>query len=77
MSKLERTRIDYMPGAAALDALALASDRFPNMNRQALIDRLVIVAMSALNHEPWRPPHLSGHDRDRWALPQELVPDED
>ena len=29
MPKTERTRIDYMPGDAALDALALAEDVFP------------------------------------------------
>ena len=32
MPKTERTRIDYMPGDAALDALALAEDVFPALH---------------------------------------------
>ncbi len=72
MPKIERTRIDYMPGNAGLDALVLAAEMFPNMRQQALIDRLVIVAVSALKHKHWKPPYLGGHDRDTWTLPQEL-----
>jgi hypothetical protein len=75
--KVDRTRIDYMPGNAALDALALAAKMYPHMRQQALIDRLVIVAVSALKHEQWKPPYLGGRDRDAWALPPELNPDED
>ncbi len=77
MRKIERTRIDYMPGSAALDALALAAEMFPNTRQQALIDRLVIVAVSALNHKHWKPPYLRGCDRDVWILPKELTQDGD
>ena len=76
MPKTERTRIDYMPGDAALDALNLAADMFPKLRTQALIDRLVIVAVSAMHHAehhtPWQPPCVWGTDRDRWKLPREL-----
>ena len=72
MPKIERTRIDYMPGNAGLDALALAAEMFPNLRQQALIDRLVIVAVSALKHEHWRPPIVGGLNRDAWTLPHGL-----
>ena len=49
MPKKDRTRIDYVPGKAAFDALALASDMFPNMRPQALIDKLVITGLVALH----------------------------
>ena len=81
MPKTERTRIDYMPGDAALDALALAEDMFPALRTQALIDRLVIVAVSAMHHntlyKPWQPPGMWGNDRDRWKLPASLTPGKD
>lgn len=81
MPKLDRTRIDYMPGNAALDALALAAEMFPNLRNQALIDRLVITAVSALHHaaqhKPWQPPSMWGSDRDRWKLPISLQPGSD
>ena len=63
MPKTERTRIDYMPGNAALDALALAGEMFPDTRPQALLDKLVITAVSALAHKHWRPPSLWGRDR--------------
>ena len=72
MPKSERTRIDYMPGAAALEALAIAGELFPDTRPQALIDKLVITAVSALAHKHWRAPYLSGSNRDRWKLPDEL-----
>ena len=75
MPKIDRTRIDYMPGDAARDALALASVMFPNLRTQALIDKLLITAVSALHHEHWRPPSLWGGNRDRWKLPDELNSD--
>ena len=79
MPKQGRTRIDYMPGNAALDALALAGEMFPDMRPQALLDRLVITAVSALAHDRvhkrWEPPRLWGRDRDTWKLPEELRPD--
>ena len=81
MPKTERTRIDYMPGDAALDALALAEDMFPALRTQALVDRLVITAVSALHHaaqhEPWQPPGMWGASRDRWKLPGNLLPRDD
>jgi hypothetical protein len=74
MPKKDRTRIDYMPGSAALEALGLAGAMFPNTRPQALLDKLVITAMSALAHRHWQPPALWGLDRDVWKLPQELRP---
>lgn len=69
MPKKDRTRIDYMPGQAAFDALGLASEMFPNMRPQALIDKLVITGLVALQ---WKPPMLYGADRDRWKLPEQF-----
>lgn len=69
MAKKDRTRIDYMPGQAAFDALGLASEIFPNMRPQALIDKLVITGLVALH---WKPPMLFGADRDRWTLPEQF-----
>ena len=77
MPKCERNRIDYMPGAAALEALAIAGRLFPDTRPQALLDKLVITAVSALAHKHWRTPHLYGSNRDRWKLPDELRPDAD
>jgi hypothetical protein len=71
MAKKNRARIDYMPGLAAFDALGLASEMFPNLRPQALIDRLVITGLCALH---WKAPALYGADRDRWKLPDELRP---
>lgn len=69
MAKTDRTRIDYMPGQAAFDALSLAADMFPNLRTQALIDKLVITGLVALQ---WKAPALYGTDRDRWQLPNEI-----
>lgn len=78
MPKKDRPRIDYMPGQAALGALALAGEMFPNVRPQALLDKLVITAVSALahdrNHKRWEPPRLWGRDRDSWKLPPHLQP---
>lgn len=49
MAKKDRTRIDYMPGNAAFEALGLASDMFPTMRPQELIDKLVITGLCALH----------------------------
>ena len=77
MPKIDRTRIDYMPGGAALDALALAQAMYPKLRTQALLDRLLITAVSALHHamhhRPWQAPGMWGNDRDRWKLPDSLV----
>ena len=80
MPKQDRTRIDYMPGNAALDALELAGEMFPDIRpQQALLDKLVITAVSALAHDRvykrWEPPRLWGRDRDAWKLPDELRPE--
>jgi len=69
MAKKDRPRIDYMPGQAAFDALALAGEMYPNLRPQALIDKLVITGLVALN---WKPPALYGHNRDAWRLPEGL-----
>lgn len=73
MPKKDRARIDYMPGNAALKALALADAMFPDMRPQALLDKLVITGLCALH---WKAPALYGLDRDRWKLPDELRPGE-
>ena len=66
-----------MPGNAARDALALAAEMLPKLRQQALIDRLVITAVSALTHpyKPWTPPSFWGSDRDRWQLHSDLAPE--
>jgi hypothetical protein len=72
MSKKDRTRIDYMPGQAAFDALGLASEMFPNLRSQALIDKLVITGLVALHWELPELPKLWGTDRDKWKLPEQF-----
>lgn len=74
MPKVDRVRVDYMPGPAAVEALQAAQRLFPNSNTQALIDRLVITGLSALVQGHWKPPPLYGRDRDAWKLPRELSP---
>ncbi|MFT3818291.1 MAG: hypothetical protein QM750_11765 [Rubrivivax sp.] len=64
-----RPRIDWMPGDAALQALAQAQRTMPAYSRQALIDLLVVNGLWALQ---FRPPALPGRDRDRWRLPDLL-----
>ena len=71
MPKKDRTRIDYMPGNAALEALTLAGEMFHDMRPQALLDKLVITGLCALL---WKAPALYGDDRDTWSLPAELRP---
>ena len=73
MTKTARTRIDYSPAPAAVEALRAAQALHPTDNTQALIDRLVIVGLAALVHPPWKPPALHGRDRDRWKLPVGLA----
>ena len=72
MTKKNRVRVDYMPGPAALEALELAQALHPKDNTQALIDRMVIVGLSALLHERWEPPRLYARNRELWQLPQAL-----
>lgn len=64
-----RRRIDYLPGPAALDALRLAAQRYPDLRMPALLDKLVITGLSALAHEHWIAPPLHGRDRHRWRVP--------
>jgi len=71
MPKTDRVRVDYMPCPAAVEALQAAHAHHPKDNTQALIDRLVIIGLSALVHGKWEPPLLWGH-RDRWKLPAAL-----
>ena len=75
MPKTGRKRIDYQPGGAALEALAIAAAMFPNTRPQSLLDKLVITGLSALAHKHWQAPYLWGH-RDRWRLPDDLRPGE-
>jgi len=72
MPKVDRVRVDYMPGPAAVEALQTAQGLFPNSNTQALIDRLVITGLSALVQGHWKPPPLYGRDRDAWKFPADL-----
>ena len=74
MPRTDRSRVDYMPGAAAMTALELAAEMYPRLRTQELIDKLVITGLAAMRHRPWQPPHLSGHDRDKWSLPANLIP---
>ena len=71
MPNIDRVRVDYMPGAAAVEALKAAKEMYPKANTQALIDRMVITGLSALVHGKWQPPSLWG-PRERWKLPDYL-----
>ncbi len=71
MPKSDRTRIDYTPCDAAVEAIQAAQAYHPRDNTQALIDRLVIIGLSALVHGRWEPPHLWGR-REKWRLPDDL-----
>lgn len=72
MTKKNRVRVDYMPSPAALEALELAQALHPKDNTQALIDRMVIVGLSALMHERWEPPRFYARNRKQWQLPPAL-----
>ena len=72
MSKANRTRVDYMPSFAAVQALQAAQKPHPDHNIQRMIDRLIITGVSALAHGRWEPPRLYGRDREQWVLPVEL-----
>ena len=52
---------------------------YPDTRPQALLDKLVITAVSALvhdrDHKRWAPPRLWGQDRDAWKLPPDLTRD--
>lgn len=68
-------RIDYTPCKAAAHALQQAEDMRPGMNAQALLDLLVITAVSALRHGAWQPPSFSDTNRHRWRLPPAMRDD--
>ena len=66
---------DALLGAAGMGDIG---DMFPDTRPQALLDMLVITAVSALvhdrQHNRWEPPRLWGRDRDAWEPPPELSP---
>ena len=72
-SNCTRQRIEWVPGAAALEALEAGADLFPGLGRQAVIDRLVIVGVSAYLSDHWRMPELPGRSRHRWRLPANVA----
>ena len=74
MPKIDRPRIDYQPGQAAIDAIHITANLLPKLRTQALIDKLVITGLCALH---WQSPQLWGSDRDRWSLPIHLQPRQD
>lgn len=69
-----RERIDYAPGPAAVDAIEAAVRAHPRLNKQAVLDRLVVYGWWVL-HRPQ--PTLPGNNRDRWRLPDMLRPNDD
>ena len=71
-SSSTKLRIDWVPGAAALDALAIAEALFPGQGRQDVIDRMLIMGVSAYLANHWQPPQFQGRSRHRWRLPAEL-----
>lgn len=66
-------RVDWAPGPAALAALQVGEDLFPSRNRQDVIDLLVIIAVSAILAQPWRPPAFPCGSRHRWTLPADVA----
>ena len=52
-----------------IEALAVANAMFPDMRSQAVLDKLLITGLCALQ---WKPPRLWGNDRDQWKLPDEI-----
>jgi len=67
MRNEDRRRIDYAPGNAALHAFDEARQVEPDLNLQALLDKLVILGAWALRVES-HPPPLHGRNRHRWRL---------
>lgn len=72
-SNATRQRIDWCPGDAAIQALECGEALFPTLNRQSVIDRLLIVGLAAYVGPHWQPPALLGTSRDKWRLPPELL----
>jgi hypothetical protein len=71
-----RKRIEWYPGDAALEALQVATEKYPRLRQQALLDFIFLAGLSALTHQHWQPPALHGADRHRWRLPAALQRDE-
>lgn len=71
-SNCTKRRLDWVPGNAAWRALLMAETLFPEMGRQAVVDKLVIFGLSAYLATPWRPPALPGNARHTWKLPADL-----
>jgi hypothetical protein len=69
-------RIDYTPGEAAEQALGQAEAMRQGWNTQAVLDWLVITAVSALQHAQWQPPPRPGRNRHSWRLPPAMRPDD-
>lgn len=66
-------RIDWYPGPAALQALGVGEELYPQCNRQEVIDRLVITAVSAILAPQWQPPPFPAGTRHRWPLPADVA----
>lgn len=71
MRRADAPRIDYTPGPAARASLDAAAAKWPELSQQALIDKLLICGLSALQHQPWTPPAMPGRDRTKWRAPRE------
>lgn len=74
-SNATRYRIDWCPGDAAIEALEAGEALFPMLNRQSVIDRLLITGLAAYIGPHWHPPVFVGTSRDRWRLPASLLPE--
>ena len=71
-TNVTRRRIEWHPGAAALEALEVGERVFPHLHRQEVIDKLVILGLWLAQQPVPRPPALDGRDRDSWKLPASL-----
>ena len=72
----KKPRIDWMPGAAAREALELAKQLYPNRSPQELIDQMVITGLgAAVAYElnAYQPPALMPRARQTWKLPADFV----
>jgi hypothetical protein len=66
MRKPDAYRMDYQPGPKALKAIEDVMNKEPNLNQQAILDKLVIYGGWAMEHVKLAPPPLFGTDRRRW-----------
>jgi hypothetical protein len=65
----DKDRIDYTPGDACKEAIAEGQEMWPDLGRLAVIDRLILIGLSAVKHVHWKEPLLPGRDRRRWRKP--------